>query len=199
MSTLLRDGSRAPMRASLGLMLSIHLVFTVIARDKPGIVELLSQTVADHGASWLGSRMTRLAGEFAGIVEVRAPESSSSLLAEALRELESEGLAVQVTHSAAALSEAADSASRTLQLELVGDDRPGIVREISQVLTRRGVNVHELSTRCESAPMSGGVLFRASTRLQAPADLSIEELAEELEKIAHGLMVDLTLEEPNDP
>ena len=180
-------------------MLSIHLVLTVIARDKPGIVERLSQTVADHGASWLGSRMARLAGEFAGIVEIRAPESSASLLAEALRELESEGLSVQVAHSRAAASEAPDSGSRTLHLELVGDDRPGIVREISRVLTRRGVNVHELATHCESAPMSGGVLFRARTRLQVPADVTLEELAEELEKIAHGLMVDLTLDEPTDP
>ena len=178
-------------------MLSIHLVLTIIARDKPGIIELLSQTVADHGASWLGSRMARLAGEFAGIVEVRAPESTASLLAEALRELEGEGLSVQVAHSQSA-SGAALAQPRILNLELVGDDRPGIVREISQVLTRRGVNVLELATHCESAPMSGEVLFRASTRLQVPGDVALEELAEELEKIAHGLMVDLTIDEPAD-
>jgi glycine cleavage system regulatory protein len=177
-------------------MLSIHLVLTIIARDKPGIVEQLSQTVADHGASWLGSQMARLAGEFAGIVEVRAPESTASLLAEALRELE--GLSVQVAHSEAPLGEPPEPRSRLLHLELVGDDRPGIVREISQVLTRRGVNVLELATRCESAPMSGEVLFRAQTRLQVPSEVAFEELAEELEKIAHGLMVDLTLDEPGD-
>ncbi len=178
-------------------MLSIHLVVTIIARDKPGIVELLSQTVSDHGASWLGSRMARLAGEFAGIVEVRAPESTASLLAEALRELEGDGLSVQVAHSQPD-SSSAITRPRSLHLELVGDDRPGIIREISQVLTRRGVNVLELATRCESAPMSGEVLFHASTRLQVPGDVPLEELAEELEKIAHGLMVDLTLDEPTD-
>ncbi len=178
-------------------MLSVHLVLTVIARDKPGIVERLSQTISDHGANWLGSRMARLAGEFAGIVEVSAPESGADSLTASLRELESEGVRIQIARSSAERSHA-QTDTRTLHLELVGDDRPGIIREISQALHRRGVNVHELSTRCESAPMSGGVLFRASTRLQAPADLSIEELAEELEKIAHGLMVDLTLDEPDD-
>ena len=154
----------------------VHLVLTVIARDKPGIVEALSQAVSDHGANWLGSRMARLAGEFAGIVEVSVPDTQASKLALALRGLESEGL-------------------RTLQLELVGNDRPGIVREIAQALARRGVNVDELSTGCESAPMSGEALFRTTARLEVPADVTLESLGTELEKIASDLMVDLSLDE----
>ena len=54
--------------------MAVQLVLTVIAQDEPGIVETLSQTVSDHGANWLGSRMARLAGEFAGIVEVSVPD-----------------------------------------------------------------------------------------------------------------------------
>jgi glycine cleavage system regulatory protein len=78
----------------------------------------------------------------------------------------------------------------------VGNDRPGIVREIAQALARRGVNVDELATGCESAPMSGEVLFRATARLDVPEDVTLESLGEELEKIAADLMVDLTLGEP---
>ena len=173
--------------------MSVHLVLTVIARDKPGIVEALSQAISDHGANWLGSRMARLAGEFAGIVEVSAPESQASELMSALRGLESEGLRIQIEQSSSAASGA--TGSRSLQLELVGNDRPGIVREISQALARRGVNVDELSTSCESAPMSGEVLFRTTARLDVPADVTPESLADELEKIANDLMVDLNLDE----
>lgn len=174
--------------------MSVHLVLTVIAPDKPGIVEALSQTVSDHGANWLGSRMARLAGEFAGIVEVSAPEARVAALREALTTLESEGLRIQVEQSRG--GEARAENSRTLHLELVGNDRPGIVREIAQALARRGVNVDELATGCESAPMSGEVLFRATARLDVPEDVTLESLAEELEKIAADLMVDLTLGEP---
>ena len=149
----------------------VHLVLTVIARDKPGIVEALSQAVSDHGANWLGSRM----------------------LALALRGLESEGLRIQIEQSSA--PESAAAGTRTLQLELVGNDRPGIVREIAQALARRGVNVDELSTGCESAPMSGEALFRTTARLEVPADVTLESLGTELEKIASDLMVDLSLDE----
>jgi glycine cleavage system regulatory protein len=173
--------------------MAAHLVLTVIAPDKPGIVETLSQTISDHGANWLGSRMARLAGEFAGIVEVSAPEDATAKLEAALVSLESQGLRVQIAQSTAG---DAASAHRHLLLEVVGNDRPGIVREIAQTLAGRGVNLDELSTGCESAPMSGEVLFRATARLQVPESVTVEDLGEELEKIAADLMVDLKLDEP---
>jgi glycine cleavage system regulatory protein len=172
----------------------VHLVLTVIARDKPGIVEALSHEISRHDANWLGSRMARLAGEFAGIVEVSAPDASAEALRQALAGLGEKGLRVHVHESS--LSEEQGFA-RILLLELVGHDRPGIVREIAQALARRGVNVDELSTGCESAPMSGETLFRAKARLTLPADVRPESLAEELEKLAGHLMVDLTLEDPS--
>ena len=178
--------------------MSVHLVLTVIAQDKPGIVEAISQTVSDHGANWLGSRMARLAGEFAGIVEVSAPDGATPALREALGQLQSEGLRIQVEQSSGNESESGAERSRTLHLDLVGNDRPGIVREIAQALARHGVNVDELATGCESAPMSGEVLFRATARLDVPESVTLDALGEELEKIAADLMVDLTLGEPTE-
>lgn len=173
--------------------MAVQLVLTVIAQDEPGIVETLSQTVSDHGANWLGSRMARLAGEFAGIVEVSVPDDAASKLGDALRGLESRGIRVQIAQSTAGEP---TPESRTLLLELVGNDRPGIVREVAQALAGRGVNVDELTTGCESAPMSGEVLFRATARLQVPESVTVEALGDELEKIAADLMVDLKLDEP---
>jgi glycine cleavage system regulatory protein len=80
-----------------------------------------------------------------------------------------------------------------LRLELVGDDHPGIVRDVSHALAQRGINVEELSTECISAPMSGEPLFKATADLRIPADLSIDELRATLEELAHDLMVDITL------
>ena len=169
-------------------MASAHLVLTVVARDQPGIVEALSQAVTDHGANWLGSRMARLGGEFAGIVEVQVPRDGLTALREALEALGESGLRVQVTESDP-IAPAADR--QRLQLEVVGHDRPGIVLEISAALARHGVNVDELETRCESAAMAGDPLFRATARVEVPAELEIDALGEELEKIASDLMVDL--------
>lgn len=169
------------------------LVLTVIGIDKPGLVEVISETVASHEGNWLESRMARLAGRFAGVLRVSVPAERTQALAAALSRLEERGLRVVVETS---VEDEGAEPCRGLLLELVGADRPGIVRDISRVLAERGVNVDELASECSSAPMSGEALFRASARLRVPASLPLEELRSRLEALAHDLMVDVTLDEP---
>ena len=82
---------------------------------------------------------------------------------------------------------------KVLQLELVGHDRPGIVKEIAQLLASRGVNVEELTTHATSAPMSGYVIFQASARLIVPDGLDVDELTRAIEEVGNDLMVDIQL------
>ena len=170
------------------------LVLTVIGPDRPGLVEALSETIANHGANWLESRMSRLEGWFAGLLRVNVPDAHAADLIRALDEFGSRGLrvTVQATEPAPPVAE-----TRTLRLELIGQDHPGIIRQLSHVLAERRVNVDELDTNVTSAPMSGEPLFRARASLRVPSSVSLEELRETLEKIADELMVDLSLDDPD--
>jgi glycine cleavage system regulatory protein len=172
-----------------------QLVLTVIGRDRPGLVEAIASQIAKHGGNWEESRMAHLAGKFAGILRVSLPAERTSSLTQALTALEREGLRVVVE---VAESAAAETASQRLRLELIGNDREGIVRDISQALARRSVNVDELHTSCEDAPMGGGQLFRASAMLRVPGEVSIEELRTTLEGLADDLMVELSLDAVTD-
>lgn len=170
--------------------MSTYLVLTVIGTDRPGLVGSLSDAVARHGGNWLESRMAQLAGRFAGILRVAVSEDAAEALIADLAALQSQGLAVVVERGAANTEESA----RQLRIELLGADHPGIVREIARALADRGINVVELETESQSAPMSGEPLFRATANLQAPAGLEIEELRAKLEELAQDLMVDITLD-----
>ena len=163
---------------------------TVIGADRPGLVQLVAACVADHGGNWLESRMCHLGGHFAGIVRVEVPDEKVSGLKQALRRLEAKGLQVTVDTSGA-LAAVPDGLSATL--ELVGNDRPGMLRTVSGVLAAHGVNVEELSSECVSAPMGGGNLFQAKARVFVPATVKVEAVRADLEKIAADLMVDLKL------
>ena len=168
------------------------LVLTVIGPDRPGLVEALSETIAEHGANWLESRMSHLEGWFAGLLRVNIPDANTANLMRALDELESRGLrvTVQATEPTPPVAE-----TRALRLELIGQDHPGIIRQISHELAERRVNVDELDTNVTSAPMSGEPLFRARASLRVPSSAPLEELRETLEKIANELMVDLSLDD----
>ncbi len=169
------------------------LVVTVIGKDRPGLVESVSAVVEDHGGSWVESRMSRLAGEFAGILRVSVPEAKADGLARGLQALEAQGLRVVVERG---FEDAAEE-GHAIVLELIGSDRPGIVHTISEALAARGVNVDELNTECEGAPWSGGALFKAMAKLRVPKTLDLDVLRQSLEEIATDLMVDIRVGEPD--
>ncbi len=170
----------------------IPLVMTVIGKDRPGLVESVARLVADHGGNWLDSRMCRLGGEFAGILRVTVPNDRKEALEQALQTLNSQGLRV-VTQPDVEASPPVPP--RLGSIEIIGQDRPGIVRQISAALARQGVNVEEFSSECSSAPMSGETLFKARARLQIPPHCNAGDLRQELEKIAGDLMVDISFAE----
>jgi glycine cleavage system regulatory protein len=170
--------------------MSASLVLTVIGDDRPGLVGELSATISAHGGNWLESSMSHLSGKFAGIVRVDAPAEKLEALKRALAALPH----LKITAEAAG-GEPPPGRSRRLNLSLVGHDRIGIVREVSQVLAGRGVNVEELNTHTASAPMSAEILFHAQAELMAGEDLDVRELKADLERISNDLMVDITLGE----
>ena len=163
---------------------------TIIGTDRPGLVQLVTSRVADHGGNWLESRMCHLGGQFAGIARVEVPADKVADLQRALQGLEADGLRVTVDAGGGAVAAARGVAAT---IELVGQDRPGILRNITSVLAAQGVNVEELTSECVSAPMGGGNLFQARVRVLVPAGVKLESVRADLEKIAADLMGDLTL------
>lgn len=165
------------------------LVMTVIGPDRPGLVGSVAGLVTEHGGNWLESRMSRLGGQFAGILRVAVPADRETGLVAALRQLDARGLTVVVHPDQPS---APSPAARVQVLEIVGQDRPGIVRQISQALARHQVNVEDLQTECASAAMSGETLFKAVARLSIPDTCNVAQLRQELEKIASDLIVEIS-------
>jgi glycine cleavage system regulatory protein len=160
-------------------------ILTVVGPDRPGLVRALSEAVAAHNGSWLESRMARLAGQFAGIVLVEAPEA----VLDDLQALESRGLRIGVQHGTPAV--AIEAARPRLSLEVVGNDRPGIVRDISKVLAENALNIEELTTNIASASFSGDTLFRVSALVRAPDVAAVDAVRAGLERLGNELMVDI--------
>ncbi len=172
--------------------MSTSIVLTVVSEDHPGIVETLSELLAEHGGNWTESSMLSMAGQFAGILLASVPDQQAEAFVEGLAKLESEGMQIVAKRSG---SVPAPVAEREFTLDLVGQDRPGIVHDITRILAKHRVNLQELETHCQSASMSGENLFLAHARLLIPADASIDDLKDELEDLANELMVDIKLEE----
>ena len=169
------------------------VVLTLLGPDRPGLVEAVADAIAGHGGNWLESRMAHLAGKFAGILRVEVPAERVEALAVALARLEGKGLRIIVDTEGAS---APPRPARLMELDLVGLDRPGLVREVSRLLAQQHINVEELTTDRSSAPMSGEMMFRARARLNVPAGVDTAAVRSSLERLAGDLMVEIRLADP---
>ena len=162
-------------------------MLTAIGDDRTGLVQSLAEVVTAHGGNWERSEMAELAGKFAGIVLVTVPDDRVDDLRAALGRL-ADVLDVEAHVGA---DEVADT--RCLSLHLLGNDRPGIVRELSAALASLGIGIDQLTTSTRAAPMAGGVLFEADAVLEAPPELDVGVVRDVLEQLADELMVDIEL------
>jgi len=165
------------------------LVLTIVGDDRSGLVSAVADIVDAHGGNWENSELAELAGAFAGIVEVSvAPERADALRA-AL-----DGLAGTLTVAVhVGAPEGTAAAPHSVALDVIGNDRPGIVREITAALSARGVSIERMSTQTTDAAMAGGRLFEAVITVTLVDGVEVDDLVAELERLAAEIQVDVSL------
>jgi glycine cleavage system regulatory protein len=165
------------------------LVITLIADDRPGLVEHLSRIASEHGANWLESSFAQLAGKFAGVLKLEVPQDSLHALEAALRAQPGFRLALEV-----ATASTTPAPARRFSLSLIGHDRIGIVREVTQVLASHALNIERFESHVASAAMSSEPMFHAEIALNATESLDAARLQADLERLSADLMVDIELD-----
>lgn len=170
-------------------MMHVSLVMTLLGPDRPGLVEAVAECVRRHEGNWLESRLARLSGHFAGILQLQIPAAQEEAFRASLAELE-KAERLQCLVSA---SEPPAAGGRLVTLNCVGQDRPGIVYAITDALAEFGVNVESFDSAIASAPMSGEMLFEATLTVRLPEDLDLNGLEKRLSDIGDELMLDVTM------
>lgn len=168
------------------------MVISVLGNDSPGLVKSLSKIIVAHNGDWIESQMASLAGKFAGILRVDLPAEQLIDFQAALQNAQSLGLSVIFEESSHAGTTPAEN---QFEIELIGQDQPGIVHRISSVLAQIHANVDELQTEVIEASMSGEKLFKANIKLHIASDVKAGEIRELLEELANELIVDIELVE----
>lgn len=171
------------------------VVVSLIAADRPGLVAELAETVAEQGGNWLESQMGRLGGTFAGAVLVELEEGRVEDLSAAVRDLRDVDV-VEVT--AATTAAPGDGDLTPTRLVAVGQDQPGIVREITVALADRGLGIQEFHTSTGDAPMSGERLFEAVAVVGVAPDVDLTNLRTALDEVSAQLSLDIRLDDGDD-
>ncbi|MEV7632467.1 ACT domain-containing protein [Microbacterium sp. NPDC089318] len=163
------------------------LILTVAGADRPGLVSAVADVVAAHGGNWENSRLAELAGTFAGVIEISVADDRVDALRTDLDALE--GMLAITVHAGADTS---DPDAQRISISVLGNDRAGIVREISGVLSTHALSIEDMTTHTRDAAMAGGRLFESSVTATLPASADLDALRADIERLTHDLQVDIT-------
>ncbi|MEN3157521.1 ACT domain-containing protein [Alkalimonas sp. NCh-2] len=166
-----------------------QLVLTVIGRDKSGLVEQLATVVNQYKGNWMASNLSHLAGYFAGIVQLEVAEADVAELTSALSAITD--LDIHIHHGI----DSDGQNKQLLRFVITGNDRPGIVRELSSVIKHKGTNIIHFESSKQSAPNWGSPLFNAIATVELAPGLSRDEVIAALEAIATDVVVDVEIAE----
>lgn len=165
------------------------LILSVVGSDRPGLTQALAGAVLTAGGNWLESHLSRLGGLYVGSVLVELEANQVETLREAVRAVDARGLEVRIAPAV----EAPGGAGEALHFSLVGQDRPGIVRQVTAVLSGLDVNIETFETRISAEAHSGAPLFNMEARLRLPPGLQAAGVQAALEEISAEIMIDISL------
>ncbi|GAA0855815.1 glycine cleavage system protein R [Aliiglaciecola litoralis] len=163
------------------------MILTLIGKDKPGLVESLAQKVYTLNGNWLASNLSYMAGHFAGFAQVEVPPENQQELINFLQQHP------HLTIHSVSVEEMDKDDFEVAEIDIMGNDKTGIVQELTTTLNRFNLNIMKFESSCESAPNWGSLLFKAHAVIAIPAEFDLDVLSDALEDIANDLVVDIEL------
>ena len=163
------------------------IVLSVLGDDKPGLIDALSSVVVSHNGDWVESKMSKIEGKFAGILRIDAPDDNMDAL---VNDLASANLGLSIACEELR-PPAQPSRFKSYNIELIGNNHPGIIKQLSHVLANLGANLEEMRTEVVDGTMSGERLFKAQINLQLPIGVNEDFVRGKLEQIANEMMVEI--------
>lgn len=164
-------------------------VLSVVGSDRPGLTKALAAAVLSAGGNWLESHLSRLGGLYVGSVLVELEADSVDRLRSAVSTVDAHGLEVRIVPAV----EGFGATGEAFRFGLVGQDRPGIVKQVTAVLSDLEANIEAFETWIVAEPHSGIPLFHMEARLRLPPELKADRVQAALEEISAEIMVDISL------
>lgn len=168
------------------------LVLSFITNDRPGLISDISEIIAEFKGNWMESRLSHLAGKFAGILQISVPAENIKPLEAALINLQGEEVSWLLESMGNQTS--AIKLADQITLDLVGNDRPGIVHDVTEILSDLDLNVEDMASEFSDAPMSSDKLFRATIQLSSANPIDDNQIEDKLESLANELMIEIRRE-----
>jgi glycine cleavage system transcriptional repressor len=169
------------------------MILLSVGKDRPGIVDDVSSFLFERGANIEDSRMAALGGCFSIMTLFSCNPDQAKTIKGSLHALVDLGIESYIYEADPTIEKR--EVGKLLKMDVRAMDHPGIVQKLVHVLRLHDVNIQSLDTHVSKAPLSGAPLFALDLEAEAPEEVSIESLKEELNGVAAQMNLDIGFEE----
>ena len=147
-----------------------HLIIKGIGPDRPGIVSNISKFVTSNNGNIEESRMIRLGSEFSIIMLIAIPDDSQDNLSDQLESIE--GIKFYLTST----RKLSSYEYPNYIISVNGADNEGIVHGVTDSIASLGINIIEVITDTQNAPVTGSILFHMVAKIYLSKDKKDDQI-----------------------
>ncbi|WP_028864060.1 glycine cleavage system protein R [Psychromonas aquimarina] len=164
--------------------MNVQIMVTVSGSNQTDLVKVLSEKTHALDGKWLNSRISHIDDYFAGLIKIE-------IKAENVATLLSEFKALDIHVEAVEQGSVSQTKSTHLNLSIDAKDRPGLVSQISQVLSENSIKVEDMQCHRLGLPDIGGTVFTSQFKIAVSDSFNKDQLINSLQEIDTDLVIDL--------
>jgi glycine cleavage system transcriptional repressor len=163
-----------------------RIIITAIGVDKPGLVDKISFIISQNDGNIENSKMIKIDNQFAMIIDFSCIKNLDSIKADLdkIKEL-------QITYKP--VKDSDDSYKYFKKYLIKGADNQGIVNKVSSFFSNQDINIIEVNTFLESAPITGTPLFNMEIIINYNNSNNITDIDSKLISLCDNLNLDIKI------
>lgn len=172
-----------------------YLICSIISSDRVGLIDEVATCITSCDGNWLESNMSKLSGQFAGIISICITKEKKKNLIKELNKLKKKDIIINISDEGIIRESTSVHImdQNDIHINVLGSDRPGIIQNISHALNVSNINILNMQTSLISAPMSAEKLFNAEIIIQRGMLSDFDKLQQSLNEISEKLLVSIDL------
>jgi glycine cleavage system regulatory protein len=163
-----------------------NFITTVYGPVIPGIIKVLAQATRSLGGEWLTSKIIKLDGQFAAIMNVVVEEEQEKYLKSNLEEKFPHLRFVYATPNTSPRG-----ATKTITFVVECIDRQGLTGDLSGILANLDIGVEDMECKRFVMDGIGDTVFSAKLTLSVPLDANSQIIAEEIETLSEDVRISI--------
>ncbi|MCP5077125.1 MAG: hypothetical protein GY951_03600 [Psychromonas sp.] len=165
--------------------MNIQIMVTVSGSNQVDLIKVLSDKTHALSGKWLNSKISHIDSYVAGLIKIEIDANNAEQL---ITDFKTLGINVESVDLGTVTHEKATP----LDLCIDGKDRPGLVRNITQVLSDNSIKVENMECNRLGVPAIGGTLFTSHFKIIVDEQFNKNSLVSSLQEIADDLIIDLS-------